>query len=343
MSLKTSDFRVVCSGLRYPEGPIATPDGGVLLCELAGGTLTKVAPDGTSRVVATLGGSPNGAAVGPDGKVYVCNSGGFDFIYVGSKGIALAPYDGALCVAANQPGNYTGGSIQRVDIATGQFETVYTTFQGSRGEGTLPLKGPDDIVFDKAGGFWFSDWGKSRPRDRDTTGVYYAKTDGSSITEVLFPRNAPNGIALSPDGTRLYVAETYTRQVLYWDLAAPGAIAPTGNAIDHAHLLTASIPGQGILDSMAVDADGNLYVATLLPQGEVFASNGGLTVISPQGEILEFIETAVGGIFDPLPSNICFGGPNRSTAFVTLGGSGRLVACEMQNAGTPTAFALGAS
>lgn len=340
MSLKTSDFRVVCSGLKYPEGPVPTPDGGVLLCELAGGTLTKVAPDGTTKLVATLGGSPNGAAVGPDGKVYVCNSGGFEFIYVGSKGIALAPYDGAICVATNQPAAYTGGSIQRVDATTGQFETLYTTFQGSQGEGTLSLKGPDDIVFDKTGGFWFSDWGKSRPRDRDTTGVYYAKADGSSIAEVLFPLNAPNGIALSPDGSRLYVAETYTRQVRYWDLAGPGTIAPTGNAIDHSHLLTSSIPGQGLLDSMTIDADGNLYVATLLPDGNVFASNGGLTVISPQGAILEFIETAVGGVFDPLPSNICFGGVNRSTAFITLGGSGRLISCAMQVAGAAPAFSL---
>ena len=53
----------------------------------------------------------------------------------------------------------------------------------------------------------------------------------------------------------------------------------------------------------ALDEQGNVYVATLLPDGNVFASNGGITVISPDGAVLEFIETAVGGIFDPLPSN----------------------------------------
>ena len=344
MSFRTSDYRVICSGLKYPEGPVALPDGSVIVCELAGGTLTRVAPDGTTRLVASVGGSPNGAAAGPDGKLYVCNSGGFQFIYAGDKGIALEPYDGALCVAGNQPASYLGGSIQRVDVTTGRVETLYSTFISSQpGGAQLPLRGPDDLVFDDDGGFWFSDWGKSRDRDRDTTGVYYAKADGSSLREVIFPLSAPNGIALSPDRRRLYVAETYSRRVMYWELTGPGQIAPTGKTFDHAHLLTASIPGQGILDSMAVDVEGNVYVATLLPHGNVLASNGGITVISPDGKVLEFMELAVGGIYDPLPSNICFGGPDRRTAFITLGGSGRLLTCDVRIAGRGTAFQLEAA
>jgi gluconolactonase len=339
MSFRTSDLRVVCSGLKYPEGPISLPDGSLVICELAGGTLTRVSADGKATVIAALGGSPNGAAVGPDGKVYVCNSGGFTFLYIGDKGIAAAPYEGAICLAGNQPPTYTGGSIQRVDISTGAFDTLYTEFPTAAGA-QLPLKGPDDIVFDDEGGFWFTDWGKARDRDRDATGIYYARADGSSIREVLFPLDAPNGIGLSPDRTRLYVAETYTRRVMFWELAGPGQIAPTGKAIDHSHLLTAQIPGQGLLDSMTVDVEGNVYVATLLPQGNVFATNGGITVISPTGEVLDFIELAVGGIFDPLPSNICFGGPDRRTAFVTLGGTGRVVACEMRIPGLAPAFQL---
>ena len=338
MTFRTSEFRVICSGMKYPEGPIAVADGSLVICELAGGTLTSVSREGATRVIAALGGSPNGAAVGPDGKVYVCNSGGFTFLYVGDKGIALAPYEGAICLAGNQPPTYTGGSIQRVDVHTGQFETIYTQFPS--GSGHLPLKGPDDIVFDEDGGFWFTDWGKARDRDRDATGMYYARADGSAIREALFPLDAPNGIALSPDRKRLYVAETYTRRVLFWELAGPGQIAPTGKAIDYSHLLTAKIPGQGLLDSMTVDVEGNVYVATLLPDGNVFTSNGGITVISPEGKVLEFIELAVGGMPDPLPSNICFGGPERRTAFITLGGTGRVVACEMRIPGLAPAFQL---
>jgi gluconolactonase len=289
----------------------------VILAEVKGGRLTRVRPDGTKETVATTGGSPNGAAFGPDGKLYICNSGGFVWIPVGP-----------LWVTGPQPPDYRGGSIQRVAVATGKVDTVYTSFTTTdpvtKQPVTLPLKGPDDLVFDATGGFWFTDWGKARWRDRDVTGVYYARPDGSSIREAIFPLNAPNGIALSPDGTRLYVAETYTRRVLYWNLSGPGRIAPNPRTLDGSCLLTAAIPGQGILDSMKVDAEGNVWVATMLPNGADPRSNGGLTIVSPAGEVLQFLEIAAGTPV-PLPSNLCFGGEGRRTAWVTCGGSGLLV------------------
>lgn len=338
MSFRTSELRVVCSGLGYPEGPVALPDGSVLLVELSAGTLSKISPGGQRSVVATTGGSPNGVAIGPDGKAYICNSGGFSFIYISHAGISVTPAPGAIAVTTDAaPGN-TGGSVQRVDLATGQVETLYTQFQGAMGDGMHPLRAPDDLVFDAHGGFWFSDWGHTRGRARDVTGVYYALADGSEIHEVLYPLNAPNGVALSPDGSRLYVAETYTRRVLAWDLTGPGQIARTGPTADFSRLLTAEIPGQGILDSMKVDEEGNVYVMTMLPQGQVFNSNGGITVVSPAGTILDFIELSAGGVFDPLPSNLCFGGPGRQTAFITSGGSGRLLACEMRVPGLAPAI-----
>ena len=70
-------LREVASGLQFPEGPVAMADGSVLVVEIARGTLSRVTPDGRIHVVADLGGGPNGAAIGPDGAVYVCNNGGF--------------------------------------------------------------------------------------------------------------------------------------------------------------------------------------------------------------------------------------------------------------------------
>jgi len=72
-----TDFRLVAEGLRFPEGPIALPDGDVLVVEIAAGRLTRVHPDGSKTVVATPRGGPNGAAMGPDGKCYVSNNPGF--------------------------------------------------------------------------------------------------------------------------------------------------------------------------------------------------------------------------------------------------------------------------
>ena len=68
------------------------------------------------------------------------------------------------------------------------------------------LRGPNDLVFDAHGGFWFTDLGKVRTHDMDRGRVYYARADGSHIHEAAYPLFNPNGIGLSPDETELYVA-----------------------------------------------------------------------------------------------------------------------------------------
>ena len=188
MTTITPTFKQIASGLRFPEGPVAMPDGSVILVEIERGTLSRVVPDGRVRVVATLGGGPNGAAMGPGGKIYVTNNGGLKFI---DRPGRLFPI--------GQSADYTSGSIQVVDPETGKFETLYDACDGRK------LRGPNDLVFDGAGGFWFTDLGKTRDRDADRGAVYYAKADGSMIREVIFPLERPNGIGLSPDEKTLYV------------------------------------------------------------------------------------------------------------------------------------------
>jgi gluconolactonase len=332
MSFRTSEFRVLAEGLGYPEGPVYQSDGSVLLVEIRNGTLTRIALDGTKQIVANLGGGPNGAALGPAGSLYVCNDGGMSWLPVPPPPPA-PPDPPAVWVPYGQSSNYTGGSIQRVNLKDGSFATLHSSTKDIR------LCSPDDLVFDATGHFWFTDWGKQRLTDRDITAVYYAASDGSMITQAIPQRSAPNGIALSPDDKRLYVAETYARWILYWELDSPGIVASNRPVLDDSHLLTADIPGCGTLDSMAVDEEGNVYVATMLPQGANPTVAGGITVISPKGKILEFIELKVEGKPEPLPSNICFGGPGRRTAFITLGGTGRLVSCEMKIPGKPLHFA----
>jgi len=286
----------ITGGLQFPEGPIAMPDGSILLVEIKRGTLTRIGPDAGREVLAELGGGPNGAALGPDGKVYVCNSGGFEWHEV----------DG-LTLPGDEPVYYSGGLIQRVDTDTGRVESLYAECNGNL------LKGPNDIVFDAQGGFWFTDLGKSRKRDMDHGGLYYAASDGSSIREVVYPLFTPNGVGLSPDGKRVYVAETMTSRVYYWDITGPGEVerAPTPNG---GQLLFGSAALQW-LDSLAVDSEGAVCVATIL--------NGGITRISADGGQVEHFPTA-----DPLTTNICFGGSDLRTAYVTLSGTGKLARME---------------
>src|SRR5690606_19681418 len=200
--------REIATGLQFPEGPIAMDDGSVLLVEIERGTLSRVTEDGTVTVVAELGGGPNGAAVGPDGAVYITNNGGC-FTWDKVMGFTLP---GAV------PETWTGGSIQRVDLDSGEVTTLYT--QSSSG----PLRAPSALVFDAHGGFGFTDHGVRQARTSDRTGVHYAKADGSSCAEVIFPMGAPNGIGLSPAGDRVYVAETHTGRVFWWDITGPGEV-----------------------------------------------------------------------------------------------------------------------
>ncbi len=294
------------SGLRFPEGPMWFPDNAIVLVEVARGTLTRVSADGDVDVVADCGGGPNGAAVGPDGKVYVCNNGGFTWNEVNG-----------MMVPGEQPLDYQGGSIQRVDIVTGEVETLYEACDG------VPLKGPNDLVFDPTGSFWFTDHGKTRARERDRGGLYYAKADGSEIREVVFPLDAPNGVGLSPSGDTLYVAETHQGRLYQWSLTGPGEIAGYFGP-SHRGTVLADPEGGPMFDSLAVDTYGNICVATI--------RNGGITVVTPDG--MHFHKPFP----DPLTTNICFGGADLSLAFVTLSGSGRLVCRPWESAGLALAF-----
>ncbi len=289
-----SGITVLAEGLKFPEGPISMADGSVLLVEIARGTLTRV-NRGKVEVVAELGGGPNGAAIGPGGDVYVCNNGGFQWI---ERNGCLYP--------GEEPENYAGGRIERVNLKAGKSEVLYTHCQGQ------PLRGPNDLVFDRYGGFWFTDHGKTRRRERDRTGVFYAKADGSFIREVLFPLEGPNGIGLSPTGDELYVAETMTGRVWAWAIAEPGVLKHERRDRPDGGRLLKGRPGYFLFDSLAVDARGNVCVATIV--------DGGITVLSPHGDAPGFVPMP-----DPLTTNICFGGKDMQTAFVTLSSVGQLV------------------
>ena len=294
--MTASGITSICDGLRFPEAPIAMPDGTVVLAEMFAGRLTRVRPDGSKETVAEVPGGPNGAAVGPEGDLYVCNNGGC-FSPVEHEGLLLpGPFDRS---------RYLGGSIQRVDPASGEVTQLYTECAGR------PLRAPNDLVMDGHGGFYFTDHGirDLRARTSDLTGIYYARCDGSAIAEVVFPVEGPNGIALSPDGDVLYWAETHTGRVFRREVAGPGELVAPPPLEDG---MLCGLAGRQFLDSMAVDAEGWVCVATIF--------NGGVTAISPDGERVEHHPTP-----DLLTTNVCFGGEDMDTAFVTLSGTGRLV------------------
>lgn len=301
-----AEMKLIADGLKFPEGPIAMPDGSILLVEIARGTLTRVTPDGKKEIVAEPGGGPNGAAIGPDGACYICNNGGFEWH---DRDGLLFPGDIAK--------DYSGGRIERVDLKTGKVEKLYTECNG------IPLNGPNDIVFDKSGGFWFTDLGKGRGRTQDRGGLYYAKPDGSMIKEVVFPITSPNGVGLSPDEKTVYVADTIPGRLWAFDIIGPGEVAPPEGPLPGRFV--GSPAGLNFFDSLAVDAEGNVCVATIF--------NAGITSFAPDGSKIVHTPTD-----DVITTNICFGGKDMKTAYITLSTTGRLVAMDWPVAGLALNF-----
>jgi gluconolactonase len=302
-----ADIRIVTSGLRFPEGPVAMADGSVILGEIAGAAVTRIVPDGSKLPVGQAGGGPNGLATGPDGALYVCNNGG-------------GSYPPGSFLSTGPAPDYKGGYLQRIDPKSGDTSVLYSECNGHL------LSAPNDIVFDRQGGFYFTDLGKRYARQRDHGGLYYALPDGSKIVELVYPMLSPNGIGLSPDEKTLYVADTESARLFAYDIVSPGVLKTEPFPAPYSGQLVCGLPGFQRFDSLAVEASGNICVATLI--------SGQITVIARDGRVVRQVKMP-----DVYPTNICFGGHDLKTAYISLSGSGQLGAMDWPEPGLRLNFA----
>lgn len=209
------------------EGPAFERDGNLLMVEVYGGRVMRVSPERHLAVVVPA--NPYGSAgiaVHKDGRIFVAGVG--DMRRGG-------------CIYAVQP---DGSGLEFI---------------------VGPDKGhiPDDLVFDREGGFYFTDF-KGNNAD-PAGGVFYVSPDFKTVTPIILNLSMPNGIALSPDGKILWVSETARNSLHRIELSSPTTIALHGTTIPY-HFTGAHV------DSMRVDADGNVYVA-IIGGGRVLAFN----------------------------------------------------------------------
>lgn len=304
-----STIRVVGAGLKFPEGPVVEEDGSVLVCEVEGGALVRVTPDGTRGVLAQLPSGANGAAIGPDGAVYVATNGSFVFDVLDGLNTPVALVDG-----------WEGGAFYRVDRETGEFEELFTESDGQH------LGSLNDVVFDVDGGAYIADTTRGA--------LHYAVPGERRIHVATTDVTTPNGVGLSPDGRRLYVSETLTGRLRAFEVVGAGELAPLPDVYQHPKSLAAAenddpdlVQGSQYWDGLAVDGAGNIAVADLAASG--------IQVIDPDGVHLTYVETP-----EPDRSVTCiaFGGPDGSTAYITSAGRGLLYAAQWPWPGARLSF-----
>ncbi len=286
-----TDVRILASGLGFPEGPVALADGSVVLTEINGGWVTRVGADGTVTRLGQPAGGPNGLAMAPEGDLILCNNGGSR--YIPGHFAGQGPAD-----------DYEYGSVERVDPATGARRLLF------RSAGDHKLSAPNDIVFDRQGGYWFTDLGKRYAHHRDHGGLYHVAPGATAVQVMAYPFLSPNGVGLSPDERTVYVAETETARLWAFDVESPGVLRKAAGS-PHGGRCIGGLLDYARFDSLGVLESGNIAVATL--------GTGMISVFTPRGGLSYQVKMPC-----TYPTNICFGGEDMRTAWVTLSGTGQL-------------------
>ena len=267
------------------------------------GRLTACSPTAASRWSPSAAAGPTAPPSGPTARSTSRNNGGVLRVHRPRRGLILP---GPVAGTRGRAMARSSGSTSRPARST----TLYTECDGH------PLRAPNDLVFDAHGGFWFTDHGARLERSSDRTGVYYAPPDGSSITEVLFPLDAPNGVGLSPGGRPPVRGRDPHRAGLAVGRDRPGRASTLGMPLDAGGDLLHGAPGTA---PVRLARRRRRRAGCASPR----SATGGITVDLARRRIA----SSSTPIDDPLVTNICFGGDDLRTAYVTSSGTGGCCRC----------------
>ncbi|MBI4603794.1 MAG: SMP-30/gluconolactonase/LRE family protein [Planctomycetes bacterium] len=246
----------VAGGFAFTEGPAWSPAGHLLFSDLPASRIVKLSADGTTSDFLMPSGQANGLAFDAAGSLYACQG-------EARQVVRLGP-DGSHAVLA-------------------------ASYGGKR------LNSPNDLALDGAGGLYFTDprYGGGEGIEQDVMGVYHVSASGE-VTRVVSSLPRPNGVLVSPDGSRLYVASPDRRELHLFPIEGPGRLG-AGRVI---------FTGDGALDGggpdgMALDAAGNIY-----------ATYKGIVVLDRDGRLIGRVPVP------ERPANCTFGGADGRTLYI---------------------------
>lgn len=185
------------------------------------------------------------------------------------------------------------GQIVQYDVATAKTTVLASQFKGKR------FNAPNDLVVDAVGGIYFTDplFRAPTPLPQTIQTVYYISAKGK-VSQVTKDLAAPNGIGLSPDRKRLYVCPSMQAEMLVYDVLGPGELSKPKTFCTVEQPEGKDSTGA---DGIALDVKGNVYITTHI----------GVQIFSPEGKQIGVVA------FPQQPANVCFGGADWKTMYVT--------------------------
>ncbi len=268
----------LADGFGFAEGPVWVQEGGpfLLFSDIPGNRIVKWTADG--NVMDFI--SPVFDGEYEEGRG------------VGSNGITVAPNGDVVFT------EHYGRRISRVS-ADGVISTVVDSYEGRR------LNSPNDLTYKSNGSLYFTDppYGLPSPEDREieVNGIYRLDSDSTLVR--LGDQPGPNGIAFSPDESRLYVADSSENVWMVYDVAQDGTLN-NGTVLFDA----SQVDESGAADGLKVDERGNVWGT----------GPGGVWVITPDGRHLGTIKPT------EVPANVAWGDDGRTLYMTARSGLYRI-------------------
>ncbi|NLT74199.1 MAG: SMP-30/gluconolactonase/LRE family protein [Chloroflexi bacterium] len=254
----SSEWEMVAGGFQFTEGPLWAPEGYLLFSDIPASTIYSLSPEGVRRVWRYPSGNSNGLTWDRNGRLIACEH--------GNRRVSIERQPGVITSLADHYGD-------------------------------ARLNSPNDVVVRSDGTVYFTDppYGiQESERELPHNGVY-ALSPAGDLHLLVSDMQRPNGLALSPDESILYVDDSQRRHIRAFDVQPDGMLA--GGEV----WAEMASPDAGSPDGMKVDQDGNVWCT----------GPGGIWVYTPDRELLGILRGP------EQPANLAFGGSDRCTLYIT--------------------------